>query len=132
MKTIKEKALSLRAKIEGLAESMDDTEALNYEGLFPKWKISLPYKKNDRVRFSEVLYKCLQDHTSQEDWTPDVAVSLWVAVSDPSVEFPEWKQPVGSQDAYSKEDKVSHNDKHWISLYDNNVWEPGVFGWNEV
>jgi hypothetical protein len=30
------------------------------------------------------------------------------------------------------ETKVSHNDKHWVSDYDNNVWEPGVFGWTEA
>lgn len=49
----------------------------------------------------------------------------------PIDEYPEWKQPTGAQDAYMKGDKCSHNDKHWISDYDNNVWEPGVFGWAE-
>ena len=44
----------------------------------------------------------------------------------------EWKQPTGAQDAYSKGDKVSHSSKHWVSDYDANVWEPGVYGWSEV
>ena len=78
------------------------------------------------------LYRCIQGHKSQADWAPDVAVSLWVTTSDPSEEYPEWKQPAGSHDAYQKGDKVSHNDKHWTSDVDNNVWEPSVYGWTEV
>ena len=79
-----------------------------------------------------VLYKCVQEHTSQADWTPDVAVSLWSKTSDPAEEYPEWSQPIGSHDAYNTGDKVTYNKKHWISTCDNNVWQPGVYGWNEV
>lgn len=71
-------------------------------------------------------------HTSQADWTPDTAASLWTPVSDPAEEWPEWSQPVGAHDAYSKDAKVSHNGKHWTSTVDSNVWEPGVYGWTEV
>ena len=78
------------------------------------------------------LYKCVQAHTSQADWTPDTAASLWTPVSDPAEEWPEWSQPVGAHDAYSKDAKVSHNGKHWTSTVDSNVWEPGVYGWTEV
>lgn len=28
-------------------------------------------------------------------------------------------------------DKVAHNGKTWVSDVDNNVWEPGVYGWIE-
>ena len=42
------------------------------------------------------------------------------------------KQPTGAQDAYAKGAKVSHNGKHWVSTADNNVWEPGVYGWDEA
>lgn len=58
--------------------------------------------------------------------------SLWTPVSDPAEEWPEWSQPVGAHDAYSKDAKVSHNGKHWTSTVDSNVWEPGVYGWTEV
>lgn len=51
--------------------------------------------------------------------------------SDPAEEWPAWSQPVGAHDAYSSGAKVSHNGKHWISSVDNNVWEPGVYGWTE-
>ena len=81
---------------------------------------------------SGIVYKCVQNHTSQADWTPDTASSLWSKTSDPAEEWPEWSQPVGAHDAYPKGAKVSHNSKHWISTAENNVWEPGVYGWEEV
>ena len=40
-------------------------------------------------------------------------------------EWPEWIQPKGTDDGYNLDDRVSHNDFHWISAIDNNVWEPG-------
>ena len=36
-----------------------------------------------------------------------------------------------AHDAYAKDSKVTHNGKKWISSYDANVWEPGVYGWEE-
>lgn len=127
------KAKQLRPLIEKASASLDDSDAFYAPELFPTWKSDgYSYKSGDRVHFDENLYKCLQDHNSQEDWAPDVAVSLWVAISDPAEEWPEWKQPSGAHDAYQTGDKVSHEDKHWISDIDANVYEPGVFGWTEA
>ena len=78
------------------------------------------------------LYRCVQAHTSQENWTPDAAASLWAEIADPSEEWPKWAQPIGAHDAYSAGAKVSHSEKKWTSDLDNNVWEPGVYGWTEV
>ena len=85
------------------------------------------YKKDDRFLWSEnnKFYKVLQNHTSQADWTPDTAVSLYVEIPDPSVEWPEWKQPTGAHDAYNTGDKVSHNGKHYTSNIDANTTKPG-------
>lgn len=131
--TYKERALQLRPLIEKASESLSDEDAFYGPELFPMWnENSIPYKKDNRVQFNQILYKCLQSHTSQSDWTPDKAVSLWVEVPDPSQEWPEWKQPSGAHDAYQKGDKVSHNDKHWTSDIDSNVYEPGVYGWTEA
>ena len=105
-----------------LREIATDEEALDNVLAFPKWEIGKEYEKDFRLRYEDVLYKVLQSHTSQADWTPDTAVSLYVKVS--IEEFPEWVQPQGSHDAYNKGDKVSHNEKHWISLIDANVYEP--------
>lgn len=128
----KHHARALRRLIEKSAVTLNDTEALEGIELFPKWSDSAEYQVGDRVRFDDTLYKCLTAHTSQPSWTPDVSPSLWVRVDDPHIEWPEWVQPVGSTDAYMAGDKVSHNNKHWISDVDNNVWEPGVYGWTEV
>lgn len=129
--TIIEKAKMLRKQIETLALDMDDDQSLEFPELFPNWKNETDYKTGDRVRYDDVLFKCLQAHKSQSDWTPDVAVSLWAKVADPSIEWPEWVQPTGAHDAYMKGDKVQYENKHWISQVDNNVWAPGVYGWSE-
>lgn len=112
--------------------SIDEITASEHAELFSPWEEGIDYTAGALRQYEGVLYKCVQDHTSQADWTPDVAVSLWTKTSDPKDEFPQWSQPVGSHDAYVKGDKVSFNDKHWKSTVDNNVWQPGVYGWDEV
>ncbi len=121
---ILEEARKFRAFIETMAESVDDETAKEHIDVFPLWKANEHYLKGFRVRYDEVLYKVLQEHTSQEDWTPKVAVSLYVRIDDPTIEWPEWIQPQGAHDAYPLGSKVSHNGKHWISLIDANVYEP--------
>ena len=66
------------------------------------------------------------------DWTPPATASLWKEIGDPTVEYPEWSQPLGAHDTYALGDKVAHNGKRWVSTAANNVWEPGVYGWEEV
>lgn len=128
-----ERAIELRPLIEKASISLTDEDAFYAPELFSVWNPnSCEYAADARVQYNVKLYKCLQTHTSQADWAPDVAVSLWVEVPDPAIEFPEWKQPAGAHDAYNKGDKVSHNDKHWTSDVDANVWEPGVYGWTEI
>lgn len=128
----REKAYRLRALIEQTSASLTDSEALTGIELFPKWSESASYEQGDRVRYNDVLYKCLQSHTAQATWTPADAPSLWaeVLIPDPEV-IPEWKQP-DSTNPYMKGDKVTHLGKTWVSDIDNNVWEPSVYGWTEV
>ena len=126
------KARRLRPLIEKAAVSLEDKDALEAVELFPAWKSGTQYKAGDRVRYDGALYECVQGHVSQDDWTPDVTPALWKAVADPAVEWPEWVQPAGAHDAYKAGDKVSHNEKHWVSDVDNNVWEPGVAMWTEA
>lgn len=124
------KALLLRQLIEKACISLNDEEALEGVELFPQWVTDKAYEVNDRVKFENVLYKCVQAHTSQADWTPDATPALWARVS--IEEWPEWIQPTGAQDAYMTGDKVKHNEKKWVSNSDYNIWEPGVYGWEEV
>ena len=117
-----------------LAENgtIDEITATEHTELFSQWESNISYTVGALRAYNEKLYKCIQAHTSQSDWTPDVAVSLWTIAGNPAEEWPEWSQPIGAQDAYMNGDKVSYQDKHWTSTVDNNVWAPGVYGWQEV
>ena len=127
--TPQEKARALRPIIEQAAKSLPDADALEAVELFPAWKPDTAYKVDERVRCEDGLYRCVQAHTSQSDWTPDAVPALWTLVS--LDEWPEWVQPTGAQDAYNKGDKVTYNGKHYVSLIDGNVWSPDAYpqGW---
>lgn len=128
-----ERARYLRQMIERMAEEiLEDETALEYKELFPEWQDGTDYHVGDRVRHEGTLYKCLIAHTAQADWMPNAAVSLWAVVLIPDQdEILEWVQP-DSTNPYMRGDRVRHNGKVWESDYDNNVWEPGVFGWHEM
>ena len=125
-------AEAIVAALVKLRESATDEQALSVPVLYPAWRSGVAYVAGQRVLHGGVLYKALQDHTSQDDWTPDAAPSLFAKVLIPDETIiPEWVQP-DSTNPYAKGDKVTHNGKTWVSDYDNNVWEPGAFGWTEV
>ena len=113
-----------------LSVTLTDEDALQGVELFPMWHTATAYAVGDRIQYEGILYRCVQAHTSQDDWTPDITPALWVVVSVD--EWPEWVQPQGAHDAYNTGDKVSYNGKHWISTIDANIYAPGVYGWDEV
>lgn len=125
-------ARKLRPIIEQAVQSLADDTALEAVELFPAWKTGQSYTAGQKIQYGGVLYSVITGHTSQADWTPDVAASLFakVLIPDPDT-IPEWEQP-DSTNPYSAGDKVTHNGKTWVSDIDNNVWEPGVYGWTEV
>jgi hypothetical protein len=116
-------------------EELSDEDALDVAALFPTWKskVGKEVAVGERLWYNEKLYKVVQAHTASEQWVPDHNPALYTEIS--IVEWPEWVQPTGAQDAYNSGDKVTHNDKHWISDVDANVWEPGAVGteslWHE-
>lgn len=124
------KARKLREVIEQASASLPDETALDGVELFPAWEPGRACVSGERLRYHGELYRVLQDHTAQADWTPDAAPSLFVRVAEPGT-IPEWKQPTGAQDAYNKGDQVRHVEKIWTSDIDANVWEPGIYGWTE-
>lgn len=121
-----------RAIIEQAMQFTTDEVALTAVPLFPVWASGVEYTLDQRVKYNDVLYRCLSSHTSQDGWMPEVAPSLWakVLIPDENV-IPEWEQP-DSTNPYMLGDKVSYNGKIWVSTVDNNVWAPGTYGWNEV
>ena len=114
-----------------LRELATDDMSLQVPEIYPTWREGIAYTTNTRILYNEVLYKVLLDHTSQADWTPEVAPSLFAKVLTSETEILEWVQP-DSTNPYMKGDKVIHNGKVWVSTIDNNVWEPGVYGWEEA
>ena len=125
-------AKAVIAALVKLRESATDEQALSVPALYPAWRSGVRYAAGQRVLYRGVLYKVLQGHTSQDNWTPDAASSLFAQVLNPDADIiSEWVQPE-STNPYAKGDKVTHNDKTWVSDYDNNVWEPGVFGWTDI
>jgi len=126
-----DKARHLRPYIEEAAASLPDEDALEAVELFPVWAVDTAYPVEIRARYGDKLYRCEQAHTSQAGWEPPVVPALWTEVAEPGT-IPVWKQPTGAQDAYMTGDKVRYPDESgdvWISDVDNNVWEPGVYGW---
>ena len=128
----KSEALKLRHHIETAVQFLPDSEALEAVKLYREWASDTDYATGSKVQRGGALYKVLQPHTSQTGWEPENAPSLWakVLIPDETV-VPEWEQP-DSTNPYNAGDKVTHNGKTWVSDVDNNVWEPGVYGWSEV
>ena len=115
-----------------LRGSATDEQATNAPAVYPEWRSEVEYVANDRVLYNDILYKVLSGHISQEDWTPDVAVSLFAKVLIPDENIiPEWEQP-DSTNPYMTGDKVTYNGKTYVSTIDNNVWAPDTYGWQEV
>ena len=130
------KLLALRARIEKAAGFLGDEDALEAIELFPAWTVGVSYAAEERVRTGGKLYRCVQAHTSQADWTPDRTPALWTEVARPG-EIPVWRQPTGAQDAYNRGDRVWYPEKDtavYESTRDGNVWPPDAYpeGWKRI
>ena len=130
---IYEQAEAVRAGTQALAAAAPDDVVLEQPVvLYDEWSgDGVAYAAGDVRQRGGLLYRCVQAHTSQADWTPEAAPSLWTRIADPAQEWPEWIPPTGAHNAYALGAKVSHAGKHWVSNVANNVWEPGVYGWTE-
>lgn len=122
----------MRTAMDTAGAMLTDEQAVTVPDLYREWEYGLAYSVGDRRTYNGTLYKCLQEHEAQEAWNPADAPSLWakVLIPDPDV-IPEWEQP-DSTNAYHLGDKVTYDGKTWVSDVDNNVWEPGEYGWTEI
>lgn len=126
-----------QAALDEVLPILTDEQAETVPDAFPAWVPNTDYKAGDRRRYSDgYLYKCVQAHKSQEDWTPDKTPALWTRIGEPG-EIPVWVQPTGAQDAYNAGDKVHYptvDDPVYESTVDGNVWSPADYpgGWREV
>jgi hypothetical protein len=134
--------LELRKALQLFLNTLDpDTQAAEMMAVatvFPAYEVGKKYKTKDVFAFGTngvedpQLYQVLQEHTSSAEWPPDASPSLYKAIGVTEEGYPEWVQPVGTTDSYNKGDTVSRNGVVWRSTVDNNVWEPGVYGWEVV
>ena len=117
------------------SEVTDDAKALTIQEFYDDWEVGVKYEVGTYIRYEEVLYKVITAHTSQSDWTPTSASSLFAKVLiDPTGEtINEWVQP-DSTNPYMTGDKVTFNGKTYESVIDNNVWSPSAYpaGWKEI
>lgn len=136
-------AEQLRRALQLFVRSLSDEDAMEVATVYPEWKTNTAYKVDEIVAYgvNEVedpqLYRCVQAHTSQEDWTPDTAVSLWVAIGLAPDQIPVWSQPTGAHDAYNIGDRVHYptaQDPVYESLINGNIYSPEVYpqGWQRI
>lgn len=115
--------------------NLDDEKAMEVADLYPAWEPKKTYVADEIIKYGvnkdneTQLYKVIQPHTSQDDWTPDATPSLYKAIGFTDGGVSIWTQPLGATDAYMKGDTVSFNGELWTSDIDHNVWQPGVYGW---
>lgn len=119
---------------EQLLPVLTDAQAYTFRYLFPTFEIDKSYEVGERIIYEDKFYKVITTHTSQADWTPDVAVSLFVEISDPAIEYPEFKKPINAETAYMIGDKITFEGNKYVSVIDNNVYSPAEYpqGWELI
>ena len=133
-------AEQLRKALQMFAQSLSEERAMEVVAVFDAWKVNKPYAVGDYLTYGTngvgdpQLYKVVQAHTSQADWTPDKTPALYVAIGLDDSGYPVWSQPTGAHDAYNKGDIVNYNDTLYKSLIDGNIYSPDVYpaGWTVV
>lgn len=125
-------AAIMKLAVKQARQVTDDAEALSLQVLYKQWnkQIGKTLQVGEYINHNDILYKVLQEHVVQDNWAPNVSPSLFAKVLiDPTGEtILDWEQP-DSTNPYMKGDKVKHNGVIYESEVDNNVWEPGVYGW---
>lgn len=133
----KAQSMVLREQIAGKLDTLPDEEKGELAYLYSAWSgDGVDYVTGDIVRRDAMPYRVLQDHTSQPDWTPETAVSLFTPLRVVSGPTPDpWVQPTGAHNAYSTGDRVVHDNPNdgsasWVyeSAIDANTTEPGRDG----
>ena len=132
-------AEQFRKALQMFAMSLDDEKAMKVATIYDTWTEGKAYAAGDFLIHGEnsvgdpQLYKVVQAHTSQADWTPDVTPALYVAIGLDEQGYPVWSQPTGAHDAYNNGDIVDYNGTLYQSLIDGNVYSPEAYpsGWEK-
>ena len=133
-------AEQLRRALQMFSTGLTEEQAMEVVAVFDPWKVGMTYAVGDYLTYGvngvgdPQLYKVAQAHTAQADWTPDKAVSLYVAIGLDDSGYPVWSQPTGAHDAYNNGDIVNYNGTLYESVIDGNVYSPEAYpaGWKIV
>ncbi|MCL2587997.1 MAG: alpha-amylase [Oscillospiraceae bacterium] len=112
------------------SEMIDDTTITENADLFCVWDENWTGRRGSIVLEDGVLFRAIHDVGSGQNTRPSTTPSMWTRIGAPGDEWPSWSQPLGAHDAYPLGAQVTHNGQRWTSDINNNVWEPGVFGWS--
>lgn len=132
-----QKAEQIFRALQMFALTLDDEKAMEIATVYPAYQVGKEYKADDLFTYGvnsvgdPRLYRVVQDHTSQADWTPDVTASLYAPIGLNKEGYPVWSQPTGSHDAYNAGDIVDYNGTLYKSLIDGNAYSPDAYpqGW---
>jgi hypothetical protein len=130
-------AEQFRKALQMFAASLSDEKAMEVATIYDPWTAGKSYSGGEFVTYGEnsvgdpQLYKVAQAHTAQADWTPDTAVSLFVAIGLDEQGYPVWSRPTGAHDAYNTGDIVDYSGVLYESLIDGNAYSPEAYpaGW---
>ncbi len=133
-------AEQFRKALQMFAASLGEEQAMEIATVYPKWESGKAYVVDEYVTYGEnslgdpQLYRVVQAHTSQADWTPDKTASLFAAIGLTDEGYPVWSKPTGAHDAYNTGDIVDYNGTLYKSLIDGNVYSPDEYpqGWETV
>lgn len=75
-------------------------------------------------RHDGALYRANVDCRDQKGNWPDAAPTLWTRLT--LDEWPQWAQPTGAHDAYNAGDKVTYENRRYVSQIDGNTAVPGT------
>ena len=114
------------------SEALDDTTIIEHPEVFPEWDENWTGKRGTIVLRNGILYRSIHDVGPGQNTDPAETPSMWTRIGSPEEPYHEWRQPIGAHDAYALGDIVIHNGKYYVSIVDNNIWEPGVYGWEET
>ena len=136
---IVEQARAIREAMDYAGATLSEENALVCVRLYRPWEAGVSYREGEYLTYGEntvgdpQLYKVVQGHTSQTDWTPDKTPALFTAIGLTEGGYPVWSQPTGAHDAYNKGEFVAYNGTLYQSLIDGNVYSPETYpdGWTE-
>jgi hypothetical protein len=113
------------------SDAFDEITILENADMFIVWDEHWTGKAGTIVQDEGQLYKSIHDVGPGQNTKPSQTPSMWTRIGNPAEEWPEWVQPLGAHDAYGIGDKVTHAGKRWVSTANANIWQPGVYGWDE-